>query len=54
MDVQELCRLTGLTPLYRCPDPEHQKWGLYAEDQQRPGLLVCGCRVSDSEPVGYE
>jgi hypothetical protein len=53
---QEIAALEtlGLTPVYRCPDPEHQRWGLYAEDLHKSGHLVCGCPVSRAELAGYE
>jgi hypothetical protein len=51
---QEVIETLGLTPVYRCPDPEHQRWGLYAEDLGKSGHLVCGCPVSRAELAGYE
>jgi hypothetical protein len=44
----------GLIPLYRCQNPMHQKYGLYAEDPDRKGWLVCGCPKKDAEFAGYE
>jgi hypothetical protein len=44
----------GLSPLYRCQDPEHQSYGLYGEDFNRPGYLVCGCPKAQAQFVGYE
>ena len=44
----------GCIPLYRCPNPEHQRYGLYAEDSKRPGHLTCGCKKGDAELAGYE
>lgn len=51
---QEAMESLGLIPLYRCQDPEHQYWGLYAEDPQRKGFLICGCLKEEAELAGYE
>ncbi len=51
---QGVIEALGLTPVYRCPDPEHQRWGLYAEDLHKSGYLVCGCPKSQAELTGYE
>jgi hypothetical protein len=51
---QEVIETLGLTPIYRCPDPEHQAYGLYAEDLCKSGHLVCGCPKDQAELAGYE
>ncbi len=50
----EALETSGLIPVYRCQDPEHQRWGLYAESPDRPGYLVCGCPKSQAELAGCE
>ena len=49
-----LLKAVGCVPLYRCPNPEHQRYGLYAEDPERPGRLTCGCSKEGAELVGFE
>ncbi len=51
---EPLLRGMSCTPLYRCPNLEHQRHGLYAEDPERPGHLTCGCKKGDAELAGYE
>jgi hypothetical protein len=45
---------SGLVPLYRCRDPEHQREGLYARDLNKPEYLVCGCLVKEASLEGFE
>jgi len=49
-----LLKAVGCTPLYRCSNSEHQRYGLYAEDPERPGYLTCGCKKEEAELAGYE
>lgn len=51
---EEILKAAGCTPLYRCPDATHRRYGLYAEDPERPGYLTCGCRKDEAELAGYE
>lgn len=44
----------GLAPLYRCQVPEHCRWGLYAENPDRPGRLICGCPVGTATLEAWE
>jgi hypothetical protein len=53
-EQEELLKATGCTPLYRCQKAEHQKYGLYAEDPERPGYLTCGCRKEEAELSSFE
>ena len=53
-EQEEILKVAGCTPLYRCQNAEHQKYGLYAEDPERPGYLACGCKREEAELVGFE
>ena len=51
---EDLLKTAGCIPLYRCQNSEHQRYGLYAEDPERPGYLTCGCKKEEAELAGYE
>jgi len=49
IDLTEL----GVQPLYHCPEHSPAA-GLFAEDPQRPGALVCGCPRGTANPRAWE